>query len=125
MPDNTQAYSQPKQSMIMLENNLQQMYSNPALPQRSVQEVILVRTAIDWNHLGNTAVHADSSCRPQGSFRPAKLLWSDCSRPKQVRVHVIRIRLKLAKKCCLFLDIFSCVKNYVFRFQVENACQMR
>ena len=27
----------------------------------------------------------------------------------------MRIRLKIAKKCCLYLDIFSCVKINVFR----------
>ena len=31
------------------------------------------------------------------------------------RVHVRKIRLKLAKKCCLYLDIFSCEKINVFR----------
>ena len=40
-------------------------------------------------------------------------LWSDYS--KWVGGHFIRIRLKIAKKCCLYLDIFSCVKINVFR----------
>ena len=39
-------------------------------------------------------------------------MWSDYS--KEVRVHVIRIRLKITKKCCSYLDIFSCVKINVF-----------
>ena len=30
-------------------------------------------------------------------------------------VRFIRISLKMAKKCWLYLDIFSCVKIYVFR----------
>ena len=33
----------------------------------------------------------------------------------------IGIRLKIAKKCWLYLDIFSCVKISVFRFQTRNA----
>ena len=34
---------------------------------------------------------------------------------KYVRGHVIRMRLKLAKKYCLYPDIFRCVKINVFR----------
>ena len=35
---------------------------------------------------------------------------------RQVRVHVVRIRLKIAeRKGCLYLDIFRCVKINVFR----------
>ena len=41
------------------------------------------------------------------------LLWLDYS--KQARDQFLRIRLKIAKKCCLYLDIFSCVKINVFR----------
>ena len=40
-------------------------------------------------------------------------MWSDYS--KQVGGHFIRIGLKIAKKCRLCLDIFSCVKMNVFR----------
>ena len=39
--------------------------------------------------------------------------WSDYS--KQVGGQFIRIRLKIAKKCWLYVDIFSCVKINVFR----------
>ena len=39
-------------------------------------------------------------------------LWSDYS--KWVGGHFLRIRLKIAKKCWLYLDIFSCVKINVF-----------
>ena len=39
--------------------------------------------------------------------------WSDYS--KQVGGQFIRIHLKIAKKCWLFLDNFSCVKINVFR----------
>ena len=35
------------------------------------------------------------------------------------------IRLKIAKKWWLYLDIFSCVKVNVFHFQTVDACQMR
>ena len=38
---------------------------------------------------------------------------------------LIRIRLKMAKKCCLFLVIFSRVKTNIFRSQAKDACQMR
>ena len=41
------------------------------------------------------------------------LLWSDYG--KQVGGEFITIGLKIAKKCCLYLDIFSCVKIDVFR----------
>ena len=41
------------------------------------------------------------------------LMWSDYS--KWVRGQFIRIRLKIAKKCGVYLDIFSCVKMNVFR----------
>ena len=34
---------------------------------------------------------------------------------KEVGGQFIRIRLKIAKKCGLYLDIFSCVKMNVFR----------
>ena len=40
-------------------------------------------------------------------------LWSDYS--KQVGGQLIRIRLKIAEKCGLYLDIFSCVEMNVFR----------
>ena len=40
-------------------------------------------------------------------------MWSDYS--KQVGGHAIRIGLKIAKKCGLYLDIFSCLKINVFR----------
>ena len=38
---------------------------------------------------------------------------SECT--KQVRVHAKGIHLKIEKKCCLYLYIFSCVKINVFR----------
>ena len=41
------------------------------------------------------------------------LLWLDYS--KQAGGQFLRIRLKIAKKCCLYLDMFSCVKINVFR----------
>ena len=44
---------------------------------------------------------------------------------KQVRVHIIRIHLKIAKKFCSFLDIFSCVKSNVFRFLAQDAGQIQ
>ena len=50
-------------------------------------------------------------------------MWSDYS--KQVEGQFIRLRPKIAKKCCLYMDIFSCVKINVFRFQARDACQMR
>ena len=34
---------------------------------------------------------------------------------KQVRGDFIRIRLKIAKQCGVYLDIFSCVKMNIFR----------
>ena len=40
-------------------------------------------------------------------------VWSDYS--KEVGGHFIKIRLKIAKKCGLYLDIFSCVKMNVCR----------
>ena len=59
------------------------------------------------------------SCKISGMFAlttaiPTVLdLRSHCS--KWVRGQVIRIRLKIAKKRCLYLDSFSCVKINVFR----------
>ena len=69
-------------------------------------------------------------------------IWSHYS--KQVGGQLKRIRLKIAKKCCFYLNIFSCVKIsvfrsflfvlffccffvclFVFRFQARDACQMR
>ena len=32
---------------------------------------------------------------------------------------------KNSEKCCMYLDIFSCVKINVFRFETRDACQMR
>ena len=40
-------------------------------------------------------------------------MWSDYR--KEVGGQFIRIRLKIAKKCGLYLDIFSCVKMNIFR----------
>ena len=40
-------------------------------------------------------------------------LWSDHS--KKVEGQFIRIHLKIAKKRCSYLDIFSCVKMNVYR----------
>ena len=62
------------------------------------------------------------SCVGCGSHR------SDYS--KSVGGQFIRTRLKIAKKCGLYLDIFSCVKmnvfrSFFFRFQARDACQMR
>ena len=48
---------------------------------------------------------------PQGSGwgqDPGAILWSDYS--KKAGGHFIRIRLKIAKKCGSYLNIFSCVK---------------
>ena len=51
-------------------------------------------------------------------------LWADYS--KSVGGHCIRIRLKTAKKCCLYLDIFSCVKINVYRsFSLTFRLEMR
>ena len=42
--------------------------------------------------------------------------------------HFIRIHLKIAKKCCLYLDIFSCVKMnafrsfFTFRLEIHVRC---
>ena len=52
-----------------------------------------------------------------------KSLRSDYT--KQARDQFLRIRLKIAKKCCLYLDIFSCVEINVFRSFFAFRREMR
>ena len=59
-------------------------------------------------------------------MRPRSALWSDYS--KYVGGQFIRIRLKIAQKCCFYLDIFNCVKInvfhsfFAFRLQMHVRC---
>ena len=76
---------------------------------------------------GHSAVENFTGVRKRHIVAKKKMLKcvnrSDYS--KEVGGHFIRIRLKIAKKCGLYLDIFSCVKMNVFRFHARDACQMR
>ena len=76
-----------------------------------------------WTSVGSMS-HSHAS-RP---MEVTKDLWSDHS--KKVGDQFIRIYLKIAKKCCSCLDIFSCVKmnvylSFFFSFQARDSCQMQ
>ena len=66
---------------------------------------------------GHSVVENYSGVRKRPIVAKKKMLKcvnrSDYS--KYVRSQFLRIRLKIAKKCWLYLDIFSCVKINVFR----------
>ena len=70
-------------------------------------------TALKWHETDELtlatplSLHDDVALLVLSTYRPDYI--------KSVGGQFIGIRLKIAKKCCLYLDIFSCVKINVFR----------